>query len=224
MPKWSGAEKLTSIAKSAEGGGQFVDGFQEYIGFGGAEALLGGERAEDSDCCAYASAAGHLQVLGGVADIDGFARFELHVAQGQAQWSGMGFAKAGVAAADVGGEVVPQSEVAELAVDAVAIAAGDQAEDVAAGELRKDAARTGEQLRPMVGVMLAPNLVGSAVFCAREVGGAIDVVPVWRVVGFEFGKTPGNIQFTEHGEVGGGVGRVGVEQGAIPIEQDATER
>ena len=50
------------------------DGFKEGVGFGGAEALFGGEGAEDGDGGAYAGAAGHLEVFGGVADIDGVRR------------------------------------------------------------------------------------------------------------------------------------------------------
>jgi hypothetical protein len=46
----------------------------------------------------------------------------------------MGFAKASVAAADSCGEAVEEIEVAELAVDAVAIAAGDESQCVAARE------------------------------------------------------------------------------------------
>lgn len=53
-----------------EGGGELEDGFEEEVGFGGAEALFGGEGAEDSDGGPYAGAAGHLEVFGRVADVD----------------------------------------------------------------------------------------------------------------------------------------------------------
>ncbi len=75
----------------------------------------------------------------------------------------------------------------------------------------------------MLGVMEAPDLVGGIPFCAWEIGGAIDVIPVGGIVLFEFRKAPGNLHFAEHGEVRGGVGGVRVEEGAVPVEEDAAE-
>ena len=92
---------------------------------GGAEAFFCGEGAEDGDGGADAGAAGHLQVFGGVAYVDGFGWAEAHLAESQAERGGMGFAEAGVTAADVGGEAIEEIEIVELAVDAVAVAAGD---------------------------------------------------------------------------------------------------
>ena len=48
----------------------------------------------------------------------------------------MGFALRSVASADAGGERVPEIERFELAVDAVAVAAGDEAEVVMSAESR----------------------------------------------------------------------------------------
>ena len=39
----------------------------------------------------------------------------------------------------------------------------------------------------------------------------------------KFGYAPGDLHFGKHGEVGGGVGGVGVEEGAVPVEEDAAE-
>ena len=74
------AAPLQSIAELDEGGGELGDGFQEEVGFGGAEAFFCGERTEDSDGGANAGAAGHLQVFGGVAYIDGFFGMQAHAA------------------------------------------------------------------------------------------------------------------------------------------------
>jgi hypothetical protein len=63
-----------------KGGGEFGDGFEEKVGFGGAEAFFSGERAEDSDGGADAGAAGHLQVFGRVAYVDGFGGTQSQVA------------------------------------------------------------------------------------------------------------------------------------------------
>src|SRR5438874_9219987 len=70
-------------AKVGESGGEFGDGFEEQIGFRGAEAFGGGKWAEDSDGCAYSGATGHLQVFGRVADVDGFFWMQAHVAKGE---------------------------------------------------------------------------------------------------------------------------------------------
>ena len=63
-----------------EGGGEFSDGFEEEVGLGGAEAFFGGEGAENGDGGAYTGAAGHLQVFGRVAYINGFSGTQAHVA------------------------------------------------------------------------------------------------------------------------------------------------
>jgi len=52
------------IAELKEGGGEFGDGFEEQVRFGGAEAGFSGERSEDGDGRTYAGAAGHLEVFG----------------------------------------------------------------------------------------------------------------------------------------------------------------
>ena len=78
------AAALQSIAELGEGGGEFGDGFQEEVGFGGTEAFFGGERAEDGDGGAHAGAASHLQVFGGVAHIDGVRGSQAHLTKGEA--------------------------------------------------------------------------------------------------------------------------------------------
>jgi hypothetical protein len=135
----------------------------------------------------------------------------------------MRFAEASVSAANTGRKAVVELEFLELSMDAVAIAAGDQSQSMAASELRKDAASSWQQLGIVSSVMEAPDLVGGVPFGAREIGGAIDVVPVGGVVLLEFGDSPGDIHFAEHGEVGSGVSGIGVEQGAVPVEEDAAE-
>jgi len=41
---------------------------------------------------------------------------------------------------------------------------------------------------------------------------------------FEFGEVPGNLHFSKHGEVSGGVCGVGVKERAVPVEENALER
>ena len=67
-----------------KGGGEFGDGFEEEVGFGGAEAFFGGKRAEDGDGGAHAGAASHLQVFGGVAYINGVRGSQAHLTKGEA--------------------------------------------------------------------------------------------------------------------------------------------
>ena len=40
---------------------------------------------------------------------------------------------------------------------------------------------------------------------------------------FEFGEVPGNLHFSKHGEVSGGVCGVGVKERAVPVEENAFE-
>lgn len=206
-----------------KGGGEFVNGIEEEVGFCGAEAFFGGEGAQDGDGGADAGAAGHFEVFRGVAYVGGFRGAEVHVAKRETEWSGVGFTKASVAAADAGGEAVPEFKFMELTVDAVAVAAGDQAEGVVAGEMGEHAASAGEKLGTVVGVVFAPDLVGGVPLIAREICGAINVVPVGGIVLFEFGDAPGDLHFSEHSEVGGGVCGVGVEESAVPVEEDAAK-
>src|SRR6267154_4366269 len=108
-------------------------------------------------------------------------------------------------------------------MDAAAIAAGDEAEVVVSAEAGENAASAGDEPWIMLGVILAPDLVGGGPFVFGKFGGAVDAIPVGGIVLFEFGEAPGNAQGAEHGEIGGRVGGVGVEECAVPIEEDATK-
>ena len=122
------------VAESLQGGGEFGDGFQEQVGFGGPETLFCGERAEDGDGGTHSGATSHLQIFGGVADVNGIGRAQTHVAERETERSGMRFAKACIAAADAGGEMIPQAKFTQLTLDAIAITAGDETQCVGARE------------------------------------------------------------------------------------------
>src|SRR4249920_1357100 len=100
------------------------------------------------------------------------------MAEGQAERCGMRFAEASVSAADTGRKAVVELKFLELSMDAVAIAAGDQSQSVAASELGENPASAGQEFGIVTGVMEAPDFIGGAPFGARETGGAVDVVPV----------------------------------------------
>ena len=89
---------------------KLFDGFEEGVGLCRAQAFFGGERAENGDSGAYAGAARHLQVFGGVADVDGVLRVETHAAEREFERRGMRLALGGVACTDARGESVPEVE------------------------------------------------------------------------------------------------------------------
>ena len=111
-----------------------------------------------------------------------------------------------------------------MAVYAVTIATCDEPKGMTPRKQGKNPARTGKEFRTMAAVAEPPGFVGGVPFGARKLCGAIDVVPVGRIVLFEFGDAPGDMHFFEHGEISGGIGSVGVKESAIPIEEDAAER
>src|SRR5579859_2178457 len=128
-----------------------------------------------------------------------------------------------VTAADTGGEGVPQIEFLQLAMDAVAIAAGDEAEVMTRAEAGKNAASSGDEFRFVIGVLRSPDLIGGVPFVFGQFCGAIDAIPIGRIVLFEFGEAPGNAHGAEHGEISGGIGGVRIEKRAVPIEEDAAK-
>ena len=194
-----------------ESTGKFFDGFEQDVRFGGAESLFGRKWAEDGDGGAYAGATRHFQIFWGVTDVSTFRWTQRHVAKCEAKRRGIGFAQSGIAAADAGSELIPQAELAQLAVHAVAIATGDETKSMAPRKQRKNPAHTGKEFGTMAAVAEAPGFVGGVPFGARKLRRAIDVVPIGRIVLFEFGDAPGNLHFAKHGEVGGRIGAVGVE-------------
>jgi hypothetical protein len=211
------------IVKLQQSGGKFCDGCEEEVGFGGAKTLFCGKRAEDGDGCMDAGAAGHLQIFWRVAYEDGVGRTEVHEAKGETQRGRMRFAEAGIAAADAGGKAIPEFEFAQLAMNTVAVTAGDESQSVMARQLSEDPARAWEEFWTMAGVVLEPDLIGSVPSRAGKIRGAIDVVPVGRIVLLEFCYAPGDLHLFKHGQVGGGIGGVGVEERAVPVEEDALE-
>ena len=111
---------------------KFGDGLEKKVGFGRTKTLFRGKGTENGDGGANACAAGHLQIFRRVAYVDGVGGAEAHQAKSEAQRGGMRFAKASITAADESGEAVPDFEFAQLAVNTVAITAGDKTESVTA--------------------------------------------------------------------------------------------
>src|SRR5580692_6461359 len=111
-------------------------------------------------------------------------------------------------------------ELAELAPDARAVAAGDDAEIKFLGEEPDDAARAREQRRVFQFVGAGPEAVGFDPLGAREPSGAINPQPVGGIVLRELALGPADAQRSKHGEIGAQVGLVGIQECAIPVEED----
>ena len=128
-----------------------------------------------------------------------------------------------VAAADAGGEQTHQTKRAELTEDAVAIAAGDQAELMAASESGEDAPGAEHEFRTVTRVLSAPRAVGIIPAVAGNFCGGVDPVPVRRIVEGEFFESPIDTHFAKHREISGGIRLVGIEKGSVPIKEDAVD-
>ena len=133
----------------------------------------------------------------------------------------MGLALGSVASAHASREGVPEIEGFQLAVDAVAVAAGDEAEIVMSAESRENATSTSDEFWILLAVVFTPDLIGGGPIVFGQFSGAIDAIPVGRIVRFEFVEAPRDAHGAEHGEIGGRVGGVRVEESAVPVEEDA---
>jgi hypothetical protein len=69
--------------------------------------------------------------------------------------------------------------------------------------------------------MVSPGGVGGTPTLLRQACCTVDVVPVGGVMQSKLFQTPGDAHFTEHSQVGGRISLEGIEQGPIPVEEDA---
>src|SRR6266849_9821835 len=97
----------------------------------------------------------------------------------------MRFFAHGVSAANARRKKRCQTKLAQLTGDAVAIAAGDEAKRMSAAQSRQDSARTRDELRPVLCIVGAPRAVRICPAPARQTRGAIDLIPVRRIVFLE---------------------------------------
>jgi len=205
-----------------EEGRKLGDGFEQKFGFGSAKALFGGEGAKHGHG-ADSRATSHFEVLGRIANVDAGARLEREMAEREPQRLGVRFLAERIAAANAGREEIEEAKLAELPEYAVAVSAGDKAEAVAFRYVRENAARAGDELRAMPGVLLAPGRVRIAPAVTGQARRAIDAIPIRRIVGSEFVESPGDAHFPEHGEIRGGISGKGIDEGAVPIEEHALQ-
>jgi hypothetical protein len=213
--------RLNTFLRAAEVGDEFGDVGEDDLGAGGAEAFLGGKWADDADG-ADADAHGHFHIFGGVANVDTLLGLRAEPLEREAQRGGVGLFVRDVFAGDECGEVWPEIEFAELATDARAISIGDDAEGVAAREIANDAACAGQERRFVQAVGFGPKGIGCGPVFARKFCGAVEAVPVRRVVLGDLGFGEGDFERREHRHVRVQVGGVGIDEGAVPIEEDVS--
>src|SRR5580704_8003254 len=130
----------------------------------------------------------------------------------------------GVFAANTGGKIAGELELAELAANTLAVSAGDDAQVVFLSEEADYAARACEQRRVFLFVSAHPETVGFEPFGAREHRGAVNAQPIGGIVLCEFALGPVDAQSLKHREVGAEVGLVGIQERAVPIEKDCARR
>src|SRR5262249_53128364 len=159
----------------------------------------------------------------GVADVGGLARGDAEAGEAELERVGGGFAALGVVAADDVVEAMGDAVVLELALDARARAARDDAgHDPERGEGVEQLVDAVQQLARLVGEVGEPALVRVRPPLARQADGDERVVPVGRV------RPPILLAVERDAEIGerldvGAVARLrGVSERAVPIEQDGT--
>src|SRR5260370_18387477 len=120
--KYAASKMVGLRGQAAKGGGQVRDGVEEEVGFGGAEAGLCGERAEDGDG-ANSGAAGHLEIFRGIAHVNAGGGIQGHLAQSEAPRGRMRLAVTCVFPADMRGEEIGEVEEAQVGDGPAAVAA-----------------------------------------------------------------------------------------------------
>src|ERR1700678_239644 len=90
----------------------------------------------------------------------------------------------------------------------------------AASSLQTHAARACEQRRAFQFIGAHPETISFEPFGAREQSGAVNAQPIGRIVLREFALGPVDAQSMKHREIGAEVGFVGIQERAVPVEED----
>src|SRR6266404_7698808 len=85
----------------------------------------------------------------------------------------------------------------------------------------EDSARTGDQLRPMLCIVRAPGAVRVIPVLPWQPCGAINLIPVGGIIFFKFWEPPRDAHLLEHCQIRRGVGVVGIDERAIPVEENS---
>src|SRR5260370_42225996 len=84
----------------------------------------------------------------------------------------------------------------------------------------KDPERPSHQFRPMLCIVRAPGAVRVIPALPRQPRSAINLIPVGRVVFFEFIESPRDAHFLEHCQICRSVGAVRIDECAVPFEEN----
>ena len=197
---------------------EFLDRIQQDFGFGGAQAGSSRKWTEHTDG-AHARAAGHLDVFSCIANVHAMLGSATEPFERQLQRCGMRFALRGVFAANTCGKIVDELEFAELAANARAVSAGNDAEFKFSGQDPNDVARAGEQRGFFKFVGAGPKAIGFDPFGARKLSGAVNTQPIRGIVQRQFALGPVDAESVKHREISAEVGFVGIQERAVPIEE-----
>lgn len=137
------------------------------------------------------------------------------------QRSRIGFAARSILGEDADGKGGGKLKFVELAADAFTGAAGDDAEVEAREQKLDDLSDTGKKGGALGVVGLVPEAIRFVPFVAWKIRSLVDAEPIRGIVKLEIVKRPGNTESAKHGEVRASVGRVGIEESAVPIEKDS---
>jgi len=132
----------------------------------------------------------------------------------------MRFASRCVFAIDACRKIIAELQLAKLFADPIATAARDNAKRKLTSERADHGASTGQKQRSLLAIGAPPKTVRALPGSARNLRRAVDLIPVGTVDALEIGDVPINFESAKHCEVCANIRRVGVEQGAVPIEQD----
>ena len=98
------------------------------------------------------------------------------------------------------------------------ISAGDDPQNEFSLERADDLSGAGHQAGIFSLVGESPDTVGFIPFCARQPSGAIDAVPVGRIVTSEIVEPPIDAEGLKHREVRARVRAIGIDERAVPVK------
>ena len=170
---------------------KFANRVEDGIGTSRANPLGGGKRAENA-YRAHTSAARHFDILRSVSNIDAFFWGETNTIEREIQRSRVGFSFWRVFAANACGKIIGEGEITELFAHPGPISAGDDPKNEFSLQRANDLPCARHQPRIFSFVGASPDAVGIIPFGAWKASGAIDAVPIGRIVASEIVEAPGD--------------------------------
>jgi hypothetical protein len=116
------------------------------------------------------------------------------------------------------GKIIGKREFPQLLAHPGPIPAGDDSQNEVSLERADNLSCTGHQPGIFSIVGESPDTVGFVPLRTRETRGAIDAIPIGRIVAGKIAEAPLDAQSFEHREVGARVRAVGIYDGAVPVK------